>query len=245
MTLKLFILIFLIYTPLLAKEIKIAVATNVSYAIEDLKKEFSKIHPQIKVQVILGSSGKLTAQIMNGASYDLFISADLKYPNALFEKKLTTSKPIIYAQGKLAIISTKELNCTDNINILKDKKIRKIAIANQKTAPYGKATLQALQNAKIYNDIKRKLVYAESISQTLSYTLTATDAGLVAKSLLFSPKMSKFKEGKNWCDINSSLYTPINQGIVLLKNNNAKDFYDFLLSENAKEIFKKYGYLVP
>ena len=232
-----------------AGTIKIAVAANVSYAINDLKKEFNKLHPNTKVRVTLGSSGILTAQISHGAPYDLFMSANMKYPNTLYKNNLAITKPIIYAKGSLAYLSNKPKDFSKGINLLEDKSIRKIAIANPKTAPYGIASVQALKNAKIYKNIKAKLIYGESISQTVSYTVTATDIGLIAKSSLFSPRMSQFKENINWKEVDSSLYTPIDQGLVILKqgkeNKEVKAFYDFVLSDKAKEIFKTYGYQLP
>ena len=232
-----------------AGTIKIAVAANVSYAINDLKKEFNKLHPNTKVRVTLGSSGKLTAQISHGAPYDLFMSANMKYPNTLYKNNIAITKPIIYAKGSLAYLSNKPKEFSKGIKLLEDKSIRKIAIANPKTAPYGIASVEALKNAKIYKNIKAKLIYGESISQTVSYTVTATDIGLIAKSSLFSPRMSQFKENINWKEVDSSLYTPIDQGLVILKqgkeNKEVKAFYDFVLSDKAKEIFKTYGYQLP
>ncbi|PLY10741.1 MAG: molybdate ABC transporter substrate-binding protein [Arcobacter sp.] len=241
--------VLLLGITLFANKINIAVAANVSYAINDLITEFNKTNPNTKVHVTLGSSGKLTAQIKNGAPYNLFMAANMKYPNALFSENIAITKPIIYAQGSLAILSAKKLNFSKGINLAVDNSIEKIAIANPKTAPYGKAALEAMKNAKIYENIVKKLVYAESISQTVTYTLTATDIGFIAKSSLYSPKMSMYKKGINWIEVEERLYTPINQGIVILKN--AKDnkeveaFYNFILSKNAKKIFKEFGYLVP
>jgi molybdate transport system substrate-binding protein len=240
--------VFLLFASSLnATTITIAVAANVSYAIEGLKTAFSSMHPNIQVRVILGSSGKLTAQIKNGAPYGLFMSANMDYPKALYKDKLATTKPIIYAQGALALLSVLERNFSKGLELLQSKNIGRIAIANTKTAPYGKATKEALQNAGVYTKIEEKFVYGESISQTLSYTMTACDVGIVAKSLLYSPRMVRFKEDKNWISLDTKLYTPIKQGIVLLKvaqNEQAyKDFYDFILSEEAKSIFKKYGYI--
>ncbi len=233
-------------TALNASEIKIAVAANVSYAIDDLVKEFNKTYPDTEVKVTLGSSGKLTAQIFHGAPYELFMSANMKYPNKLYENKMAITRPVVYAQGSLAMLSSKNIDFSKGINFLKDRKIKRIAVANPKTAPYGKAAFEAFENAKILKDIKKKFVYGESISQTVSYTLTATDIGIIAKSSLYSPKMAKFKENVNWMEIDSKLYTPINQGIVMLKNSKeAKAFYNFiLLSKEAKQIFEKYGYSI-
>jgi molybdate transport system substrate-binding protein len=233
-------------TTLSASEIKIAVAANVSYAIDDLVKEFNKTHPETEVKVTLGSSGKLTAQIFHGAPYGLFMSANMEYPNKLYEEKTAITRPIVYAQGSLAMLSSKNIDFSQGIKFLKNKKIKRIAVANPKTAPYGKAAFEAFKNAKILQDIKKKLVYGESISQTVSYTVTATDIGIIAKSSLYSPKMAKFKENVNWTEIDSKLYTPIDQGIVMLKDlKEVKAFYNFiLLSKEAKQIFEKYGYSV-
>jgi molybdate transport system substrate-binding protein len=213
-----------------------------------LKKEFNAVHPETKVQVILGSSGKLVAQIKNGAPYGLFMSADMKYPDALYAEKTAVTKPVIYAQGALAFLSVKQRNYSEGISVLKSSDIKKIAIANPKTAPYGLAAIEAIKNVKLYDELKDKLVYAESISQTVAYSTTAADIGIIAKSSLFSPQMSHFKETINWSDVDQNLYTPIDQGMVILKegegNAEVKAFYDFVLSDKAKEIFKQYGYKV-
>ena len=239
-----FLAIFLIFSSLNAGQIKVAVAANVSYAIDSLVKEFNKNNPNTQVIVILGSSGKLTAQISHGAPYDIFMSANMKYPNKLYETKKVITKPKIYALGSLALFSTKDLDLSKGLNILQTKQISKIAIANPKTAPYGKAAFEALKNAKILDAIKPKFIYGESISQTVSYTVTATNIGLIAKSSLYSKNMTKYKKDINWVEVDTKLYTPIEQGVVIVKDSKeAKAFYDFILSEKAKKIFQNYGYL--
>lgn len=244
---KILLFVFLTIVSLYGEKINIAVAANVSYAIDDLIKEFNKTNPNTKVQVTLGSSGKLTAQIKNGAPYDLFMSANMKYPEALYKDEIAITKPLVYAKGSLAIISSKKRDFSKGLNIIKEDEIRRIAIANPKTAPYGKATIEALKNANI--DVSKKYIYGESISQTVSYAITATDLGFIAKSSLYSSKMKRFKKDINWIDLDPKLYTPINQGIVILKkaksSQETKAFYDFILSENAKKIFKEFGYLIP
>lgn len=245
---KVFIFLILFSFSLFAQKINIAVAANVSYAIDELIKEFNKENPNIDVQVTLGSSGKLTAQIKNGAPYDIFMAANMKYPNSLFEEKLAITKPIIYAKGGLAILSSKKIDFDKNLNFLKDEKIGKIAIANPKTAPYGKAAMEVFINSNLIENLKKKLVFAESISQVVTYSVTATDLGIIAKSSLYSSKMKDFKENINWFEIDSSLYNPIEQGIVITKNgenkDNVKKLYDFLLGKKAKEIYKNYGYII-
>ena len=245
---KMAFILLLSLAKISAGEITIAVAANVSYAIEALKKEFNAAYPQTQVQVILGSSGKLTAQIKHDAPYGLFMSADMKYPEALYSEKMAVTEPVVYAQGALAFLSVKDQNYTAGINILEYKEIKKIAIANPQTAPYGVAAAEALKNAGLYEALKEKFVYGESISQTVTYATTAADIGLVAKSSLLSPQMSEYKENIHWSDVNETLYTPISQGMVILKkgegNHEVKAFYNFMLSPKAKEILKNFGYKV-
>jgi len=242
---KIIFTLLLSASTLFSATINIAVAANVSYAIDDLKKAFSKHYPETNVRVILGSSGKLTAQITHGAPYQLFMSANMKYPESLYAEKLAVSKPKVYAKGKLALISNRK-RVKLSLALLTDESISRIAIANPKTAPYGKAAFEALKNAKILNEIKSKFIYGESISQTVSYTITATDIGIIAKSSLYSKNMTKFKKDENWIELDPKLYTPIKQGVIIIKDSkDSKAFYDFLLSNDAKKIFKSFGYLQP
>ncbi len=238
-----FLMVLLLFiSSIIASEIKIAAASNVSYAIKPLIKEFNKKHPEIKVKYVLGSSGKLTAQIRNKAPFDILLSADMKYPQALYKDGLAIEKPKVYAQGSLALFSYKNRDLK-NINII--NKVKRVAIANPKTAPYGKAAYEALTKLKLYEKNKKKFVYAENISQTVQYAMTATDIGLIAKASLYSPKMKRFKESVNYIDIDSSLYSPIKQGIALLNEKNETiKFLNFLFSKEAKKVFKSYGYIV-
>jgi len=239
----LFLLIFSVIF-LWSRPLTVAVAANVSYAVKDLIQTYRQKDPKSDIRVIVGSSGKLAAQIRHGAPYDLFLSADMGYPLALYHDKLGLEKPKTYAKGVLALLSVHHKKLSNDLHTLLSFAIKKIAVANPKTAPYGKAAREALQNAKIYERVKPKLIYGESVSQTLVYTLRVADAGLVAKSALFSPKLRRFREGKEWVEVDSRLYSPIEQGAVLLKPE-GKDFYDFLFSPAAQHIFKAYGYRQP
>jgi molybdate transport system substrate-binding protein len=246
---KLLLLSVCFGTILMANTINIAVAANVSYAINDLINAFNQKHPHTKVNVTLGSSGKLTAQIKNGAPYDLFMSANMYYPNSLYENQFALEKPAIYAQGSLALLSSKPQDFTKGLHILSQPFIQRIAIANPKTAPYGKAAFEALEKTKLLKPLTPKFIYGQSISQTVAYTLTACDIGLVATSSLYSPKMKHLKKNQHWTKVDTSLYTSINQGIVILKkaqnNLEVKAFYDFMLSPLAQTILHDFGYTTP
>ena len=245
---KIVLVLTFLCSSIFAGTINIAVAANVSYAINELIAEFNKTNPDIKVEVVLGASGKFTTQIQNGAPFDIFLSADMKFPETLEKENLTATKPVIYAQGSVAMLSAKPLDFSKGIALVANKDIEKIAIANPKTAPYGTAAIEALKNANILDKVESKFVYAESISQAVTYAMTAADVGFIAKSSLYDEKMSQYKENINWISVDPKLYTPIDQGIVILNrakdNKEAKAFYDFILSDNAKKIFIDFGYLV-
>ncbi len=134
------------------------------------------------------------------------------------------------------------------VEILADSSIKRVAIANPKTAPYGLASVNALKRVGIYGGVSNKFIFGENISSTFNYALKATDVGIVAKSLLLSPKLKgRFKEGVNWVELNSSIYEPIKQGTVILKegagDRDVALLFSFLFSREAQEIFKRFGYL--
>lgn len=214
--------------------IKVATAGNVAFAIKDLAKEFYK-QTHIKITPIIGSSGKLTAQIQRGAPYDVFLSANMKYPEYLYKKGIAKTKPKIYAKGKLVLFARDGIKNFNEIF-----KAKKIAIVTPKTAPYGMATVEYLKKKKIYNKLKNKFVIAPNISTTFSYAIKITNYGFIAKSLLF--KFPKLNNKKHFIEL-EPIYSPIKQGVILLSNNpQAQKFYKFLFSKKAKEIFLKYGY---
>ncbi len=224
--------------------LNIAVAANMQYALKAIAKEFTQIKG-IKCNVIVGSSGKLTAQIKEGAPYDIFVSADLKYPNDLYNNSLTTGKPQVYAYGTL-VIWTMLSDISPSYNILSDKAIRHVAIPNPKLAPYGAAALESLQKQQLYEGLKEKLVFGENVAQTSQFITTkSAEIGFTSKSIVLSSAM----KGKgNWIDVDKTLYSPIAQGAVILKQHNvdhrAEQFYDFLYSIEAKKTLKDFGYLV-
>lgn len=227
-------------------ELMVATAANVQYVMQDIKTEFEKETGQ-KVQIIVGSSGKLTTQIREGAPFDVFVSADTKYPNEIYKNGGSNNPPKVYAIGKLVLWSKTIPIDQLKLENLTDPKIRKIAIANPKIAPYGLAAVQSMKNFGIYEQIKFKLVFGESISQTTQFISSGSaEVGFNALSIVLSPTM---KDIGTYIEIDEKLYDPILQAAILLKHSNnspkkvtSEAFYDFLYSSKAKEIFKKYGY---
>jgi len=223
--------LFLLFITIYAfANVKVATAGNVAFAINDLADIFYK-QTHIKVIPIIGSSGKLASQIENHAPYDIYLSANMKYPQYLYNKHLAITKPKVYAKGKLVLFSKYK-----EFDLLKAKKI---AIANPKTAPYGTLSIKYLKEKHLYSKVKNKLIIAPNIAAAFNYAVRIVDCGFVAKSLLFKiPKYNNPAYYKN-LDFNETTF----QGVVLLTNNpQAKKFFNFLFSSQAKKIFKKYGY---
>ena len=225
----------------------VAVAANMQYAFKEIKTAFEKTHP-IDVDVIIGASGNLTQQISLGAPYDIFVSADTSYPEHLYNNHFATEKPRIYARGVLVLWTTKPgLQPVENLRFLLAANIRSIAIANPKIAPYGSAALALLKSNHLLEQLKSKLVYGENISQTSQFIATQNaDIGFTAKAVVLSDAM----KGKGtWIEMNPKSYPAILQSAVLLNYGKdhhreaARQFYDFLFSEAAQAIYKKYGYL--
>lgn len=228
----------------MAQHLRIAVAANAQFVAKTLAAEFKK-ETGVDAELVVGASGKFTTQIEQGAPFDVFLSADMKYPQELYDKCFTTAKPKEYAYGTLVIWTTKkDLGLSKGLYSLTNPAVGKIAVANPKLAPYGEAAIQALTHLKLLEKVQPNIVYGESIAQVNQYLLTgATDVALTAKSVVLDP--SESSKGK-WVEVKSNLYQPIAQGVVILKtaagNKQAQQFYNFIFSKQAKQIFKKYGY---
>lgn len=226
-----------------AQQLRVAVAANAQFVSVKLKEEFKK-ETGIDAELTIGSSGKLTAQIEQGAPFDVFMSADMKYPKELSDKGFTLDTPKIYAYGTLVIWSMQKRDLSKGLAIILNNDIIKIAVANPKLAPYGEATIAALTKQNLLQKVKPKIVYGENISQVNQYLLSgAAEIAFTAKSVVMDTAVS----GKgNWVDVNKNLYDPIAQGVVVIKAaanaDAAQKFYKFLFGKEAKAIFIKYGY---
>jgi molybdate transport system substrate-binding protein len=226
-----------------AQSLKVAVAANLQGVIKVLGKDF-KQKTGIEIEPIVGSSGNLSTQIKNGAPFDLFLSADMSFPETLNKEGFAVKEPVVYAYGSLIICSTQNIGFENWERVLLSQRIKKIAIANSAIAPYGKAAEESLKLKGILDDIKPKVVTGESIAQVNTYITTGVvDVGFTTRALV------KDAEGKTtlyWKEIDPKSYTPIKQGMIIIKqtrdNTDALKFYEYMLSPAAKAILKEYGY---
>lgn len=228
-----------------AQPIRVAVSANAANVARMLALRFGQ-HTGIQSELIIGSSGKLTSQMLHGAPFDVFLSADMKYPEQLYQRHLTTAAPRIYAHGQLVLWVNKNIEGSSVLAALQHPQVKRIAVANPALAPYGTAAIAALRRLSLLEKIKSKIVYGESIAQVNQYFLS----GVVEAAFTASPVMSdpgNQSKGR-WYVLNSSWYPPIAQGAVILKSASRRNqrgaamFYQFLYSTEAKKIFKQFGY---
>ena len=232
-----------------APPLRLAVAANAQFVIKALQADFTK-KTGIQTEAVSGSSGKLTAQIKNGAPYDLFLSADMEFPESLYKEGFGITAPREYASGSLIVCSISIPDTKNWQTLLAQESTQKIALANPALAPYGKAAEQALRHYGLWDKIATKLVYGESISQVNTYITTgAVTMGFTTESLIYEyPE----KEKLHWTRIDPKLYEKIRQGFVVLRHARedkqekaAMQFYKYLSSPAAKKILQSTGYKTP
>ena len=249
---KRFILILLLFLPLAAfagDRLFIAAAANFVYVLDPLNAQFKKLDPETEVTVVTGSSGNLVAQIKNGAPYDLFLSADMGFPEALIKSGFGEKESLTkFTAGQLVLWTTKPgLKLSSIASAVGSPAVQKLAIANTETAPYGRAAKEALMKLGVWTEVEPKIVTGENITQTAQFVETGNaDAGFVAMSLVLSPKL---KNKGVWIEVPAELYAPLDHGAVITQhggdNPAAKRYLVFLQSAEARKILERFGYRVP
>jgi molybdate transport system substrate-binding protein len=194
----------------------------------------------ITVDATYQASAALTAQIQNGAPFDLFLSADLGYPKRLMDAGLAdvagssgSNSPITYAKGTLVLWARKDSHLPPpSLDLLRSPELKRLAIANPDRAPYGRAAVAALTSLKLYDTLKPRLVTAENIAQTAQFVDSGNaDAGLISLTSALTPKLAA---GGSYFIIPRDLYPPIEQGAVIITKTTqraaAQRLLDYLLS---------------
>ncbi|MBS4274846.1 molybdate ABC transporter substrate-binding protein [Campylobacter vulpis] len=243
------ILVFWVFAlNLHAEKISVFVASSASKAMSELREIFIKNHSNDEIELIFGASGKHYQLLKEGREFDLFFSADAKYAAQITKDGNALNKPQIYALGVVALYSLDEDLLKGGVEKLGEKadKIKHLSIANPKVAPYGVAASEILKNLKLEKQFKDKIVLGDNISQpVLHIDSGAAELGIVAYSLVSNVNSPKGKT----VIIDSKLYTPLEQSFVLTKYAKDKklalEFADFIVSDEAKVVFKKYGFDTP
>jgi molybdate transport system substrate-binding protein len=227
--------------------ITIAAAADLKFAMDEIVTQFKAAHPDDDVSVIYGSSGKFHTQIQNGAPFDIFFSADIEYARSLAQSGASAAKPVLYAVGRIVLWS-RELDAQQlSLSSLVDPKIRRIAIANPKHAPYGRAAEQALKAQGLWDRVRGRLVYGENVAQTAQYARTgAADVAIIALSLVLGPELTG--QG-SYSEIPDNLYSPLRQAFIVTKrgadNPLAYSFAQYMTTPEARRVMIRYGFVLP
>jgi molybdate transport system substrate-binding protein len=233
------------------RPVRIAAASDLRFGLEEVVARLRKVQPALDVQVTYGSSGTFFAQLVNGAPFDLFMSADTDYPKQLAARGLTRAgSEFTYAIGRLAVWvpAASPLDVEKHgFQVLVDPRVRHVSIANPATAPYGRAAEAAMRQAMVYDRVKPALVLGENVAQALQFVQSGSaEVGVVALSLAIAPIVKD--SGRYWI-VPLDLYPRMEQGGVILKAavdaDAARAVRTFLIGAEGRSILKRYGFFLP
>lgn len=239
-----FLLAALLSTGASAEEVNVAVAANFTAPMNAIAAEFAKDTGH-QAKLTFGSSGKFYAQIRNGAPFQVFLSADVETPAKLEQEVMAVAgSRFTYAIGTLVLWSAKPDFVDAKGEVLKKGQFNKLALANPKLAPYGKAAVEVLAGMGLLDQLTPRFVQGENIAQTYQFAMTGNaDLGFVALSQVM--KDGKIASGSAWV-VPGKMHTPIRQDAVILTrgkgNAAAEALMTYLQGDKARAIIKSYGY---
>lgn len=238
------VLLLLFTRQALAGELLVAVASNFADALKYISASFEQ-NTGHRVKISTGSTGKHYAQIKNGAPFDIFFAADAHRPTLLEQESLTIKDTrFTYAIGKLVLWSPKPGFVDTQGRVLEQGDFHFLSIANPKLAPYGKAAQQVLQSRGLWNSLTSKMVRGENVGHAYQFVKSGNaELGFIASSQVKRPDSPI--QGSFW-DVPQEFYSPIEQQLVLLKDNEAsRAFLSFVRSKEVLQMIRDHGYSIP
>jgi molybdate transport system substrate-binding protein len=234
-------------SPAWAESVRIAAASDLKFAMDEIVFAFRDRHPEATVDVVYGSSGRFHAQIQAGAPYDLYFSADISYAESLQEAGFAASPVTTYAYGRIVLWSNVLDARSMTLESLADNTITRIAIANPRHAPYGARAEEAMRTAGVWELVERKLVYGENIAQTAQFVQSGNaQLGIIALALAMSPELAR--QG-GYGLIPDTLHAPLQQGFIVTRraqeNALAAKFAEYMQRTDAREIMVRHGFVMP
>ena len=245
---RLFALLLLLMSAPALAQAQVAAAASLRHALDEAAAAFARATGE-QVRISYAASGNLVQQIEAGAPYQLFLSADEAHVFRLADKGLTRDRGTAYAVGRLVAITPAGSPLVPDSGLrflrdgLADGRVKRLAIANPGTAPYGARTVEALKAAGLWEAAKPRLVTGENIAQAFQFVASGgADAGFASLSLVKSPGFSG-----RYAVVPARLHKPLVQRMVLLKTATApaRRFHDWLLSPPGQTLLARHGYLPP
>jgi molybdate transport system substrate-binding protein len=226
--------------------VRVAAAADLKFVLDDLAERLARRQPTIRLQPSYGSSGVMHSQLRQRAPFDVFLSADIEYPRDLVTRGIGAERDLFtYATGRLVVwvplSSTLPLE-REGLRALVGA--RRIAIANPRHAPYGRAAEAALRNAGVWAEVERRLVLGDNVAQAAQFVHSgAADVGVIARSIARAPSMRS--QGRAW-DIPEEAYPGLTQGGLILPWAGSRDaavrFREYLLSDEGRQVLASYGF---
>jgi molybdate transport system substrate-binding protein len=232
-----------------AKRLTIAAASDLQTVLPAIVRDFER-SSSAQVGVSFGSSGSFFAQIQNGAPFDVFLSADVDYPKQLAAAGLADPATLqVYATGHLVVWARREtkLDLSRGLAALTDARVRRVSLANPKYAPYGRAAMAALRNARLYDALQPKLVMGESVAQAAQLVESGNaEVGVLSRSLVLGPAL---KAEGTYADVPPGLHPPIDQAAIVIRTSRqsalARAFIAFLRGREAGRHLERFGFSKP
>jgi molybdate transport system substrate-binding protein len=229
--------------------VRVAAAADLKFALEEVIARFREQRPDARVEPTYGSSGTIHAQLRQRAPYDVYLSADIAYPQDLVSRGIGAPGDLFaYARGRLVLwvpLASALPIERDGLGALAGA--RRIAIANPRHAPYGRAAEAAMRRVGIWAVAERRLVLAENVAQAAQFVQSgAADAGVIAKSLAFAGPM---RASGRYREIPEDMHPPIEQGGLILPWASspaaAREFRQYLTGIEGRRILERFGFAAP
>lgn len=228
----------------------VAAAADLKFALEEIASDF-RARTGRAIRLVFGSSGNFTAQIFQGAPFQMFLSADEDFVFRLADQGKTMDRGALYAVGRIVLFAPRgsPLKVDDKLADLRaaaaDGRVKRFAIANPEHAPYGRAAEQALRAQGLWQALKPKLVLGENVSQAAQFVVAGSaEGGIFAYSLALSPNLGGLGE---YVLLPESWHRPLRQRMALLKGAGAtaREFYAYVQTPPARAVFRRFGFVLP
>ncbi len=231
--------------------LNVAAASVMKFAMDDIAEQFYGEYPQWRIRTSYGSSGNLFSQLVNRAPFDIYFSADMRYPEMLVERGIADREALFhYADGGLAVWALHDapVNVGElGIESLRHPSATRISLANPRHAPYGAAAEEALKYFHIYEDVRGRLIYGDNVVQAAQFIESGSaSVGIIALAVARAPVL--MEKGTYW-EIPQDSFPRLQQGGVILpwagNKEAAEAFRDFVLGEKGRAILRRYGFHIP